>query len=73
VWYERGTINGSKEGKRKMMLPIIGITMGDPTGIGPEIIVKALSMEELFRVCRPIVFGDRGILLKTIEIYFFFP
>lgn len=51
-----------------MMLPIIGITMGDPTGIGPEIIVKALSMEELFRVCRPIVFGDRGILLKTIEM-----
>lgn len=51
-----------------MMLPIIGITMGDPTGIGPEIIVKALSMGELFRVCRPIVFGDRGILLKTIEM-----
>jgi len=42
--------------------------MGDPTGIGPEIIVKALSMGELFRVCRPIVFGDREVLLKTIEM-----
>ncbi len=28
-----------------MTLPIIGITMGDPTGIGPEILVKALSSE----------------------------
>ena len=42
--------------------------MGDPTGIGPEIIVKALSMEEPFYACRPLVFGDRGVLLKTIEM-----
>jgi 4-hydroxythreonine-4-phosphate dehydrogenase len=52
----------------KNYLPIIGITMGDPTGIGPEIIVKALSIEEPFQACRPIVFGDRGVLLKTIEM-----
>ncbi len=51
-----------------MTLPIIGITMGDPTGIGPEIIVKALSTEELFRVCRPVVFGDRGVLSRAIQI-----
>ena len=51
-----------------MTLPIIGITMGDPTGIGPEIIVKALSMEEPFQACRPIVFGDREVLSKTIEM-----
>ncbi|OGP92108.1 MAG: 4-hydroxythreonine-4-phosphate dehydrogenase PdxA [Deltaproteobacteria bacterium RBG_16_48_10] len=51
-----------------MTLPIIGITMGDPTGIGPEIIVKALSMEEPFQVCRPIVFGDRGVLSRAIQI-----
>jgi len=50
-----------------MSLPIIGITMGDPTGIGPEIIVKALSMEEPFRDCRPVVFGDHDVLLKTIK------
>lgn len=42
--------------------------MGDPTGIGPEIIVKALSMREPFQVCRPIVFGDREVLLRAIEI-----
>ena len=51
-----------------MTLPFIGITMGDPTGIGPEIIVKALSMKEPFQVCRPFVFGDREVLSNTIEI-----
>jgi len=51
-----------------MTLPIIGITMGDPTGIGPEIIVKALSMEEPFRACRPVVFGDREALSRAIQI-----
>ena len=51
-----------------MALPIIGITMGDPTGIGPEIIVKALSMEELFQACRPIVFGDLEVLSRAVRI-----
>ncbi|HVP77750.1 MAG TPA: 4-hydroxythreonine-4-phosphate dehydrogenase PdxA [Thermodesulfobacteriota bacterium] len=51
-----------------MPLPIIGITMGDPTGIGPEIIVKALSTEEVFRVCRPVVFGDHGVLSMAVRI-----
>ena len=51
-----------------MSLPIVGITMGDPTGIGPEIIVKALSMEEPFDACRPIVFGDREVLSRAIQI-----
>ena len=51
-----------------MTLPIIGITMGDPTGIGPEIIAKALSMEEPFQACRPVVFGDQGALSRAIRI-----
>jgi 4-hydroxythreonine-4-phosphate dehydrogenase len=51
-----------------MYLPKIGITMGDPTGIGPEIIVKALSMKDPFQACRPFVFGDREVLLKTTEM-----
>ncbi len=50
-----------------MALPKIGITMGDPTGIGPEIIVKALSKEDLFRICRPIIFGDPAVLLQAIQ------
>jgi len=51
-----------------MSLPIIGVTMGDPTGIGPEIIVKALSTEEPFHACRPVVFGDPEVLSMTIEM-----
>ena len=51
-----------------MKLPVIGITMGDPTGIGPEIIVKALSMKEPFEACQPIVFGDRDVLSRAIHV-----
>ena len=50
-----------------MPLPLIGITMGDPTGIGPEIIVKALAKGEPFQACRPVIFGDEGVLLKTVK------
>jgi 4-hydroxythreonine-4-phosphate dehydrogenase len=49
------------------LLPIIGITMGDPVGIGPEIIIKALSSGELFNICRPVVFGDKAILEREIK------
>jgi len=42
--------------------PIIGITMGDPVGIGPEITLKALASPDLYNVCRPVVLGDRGVL-----------
>ena len=51
-----------------LALPKIGITMGDPTGIGPEIIVRSLSMQEPFEVCRPVVFGDRNVLFRAIRI-----
>ena len=60
------SISSSPPQSIKKPLPFIGITMGDPTGIGPEIIIKALSMREPFETCRPIVFGDRGVLEKTI-------
>ncbi len=43
-------------------LPIVGITMGDPVGIGPEIIHKALADKSVYECCRPIVVGDAGIL-----------
>lgn len=42
--------------------PIIGITMGDPAGIGPEIIVKALQKREIYTECRPIVIGDFNVM-----------
>jgi 4-phospho-D-threonate 3-dehydrogenase / 4-phospho-D-erythronate 3-dehydrogenase len=46
-------------------LPVIGITMGDPAGIGPEIIMKSLAHAELYAQCRPIVIGDAARLEKA--------
>ena len=51
-----------------MHLPIVGLTMGDPTGIGPEIIAKAFSREDLFQSCRPVVLGDQGVLAMTLRM-----
>lgn len=45
-----------------MNKPIIGITMGDPAGNGPEITVKALAHSDLYDRCRPLVVGDAKIL-----------
>ncbi len=48
--------------------PVIGITMGDPAGIGAEIIVKALSEEEIYRICRPLVIGEAGTLKRATAL-----
>ena len=48
-------------------LPIIGITMGDPVGIGPEIIVKALAQPELKTICRPVIFGDHHVITHAMR------
>lgn len=45
--------------------PTIGITMGDPSGIGPEIIIKALQKEGVYERCRPLVIGDVGVMEQT--------
>jgi len=42
--------------------PVIGITMGDPSGIGPEIICKLIHEDDVFEICRPVVIGDPGVL-----------
>ena len=42
--------------------PIVGITMGDPAGNGPEITVKALAHAEIYDSCCPIVVGDAKII-----------
>ena len=47
--------------------PIIGVTMGDPCGNGPEITIKALSDPELYRKGRPIVIGDAACMQYALE------
>ena len=48
--------------------PLLAITMGDAAGIGPEIIIKTLGLEEIYRICRPVVVGEMTTLRKTIEL-----
>jgi len=48
-------------------LPLITITMGDPAGIGPEVILKTLLRDDVYQVCRPIVLGDINVLRMVSE------
>jgi len=48
-----------------MFRPTIGITMGDPAGIGPEVIVKALNKVELHSLCRPVVLGASSVIRRA--------
>jgi 4-phospho-D-threonate 3-dehydrogenase / 4-phospho-D-erythronate 3-dehydrogenase len=48
--------------------PLIAITIGDPAGIGPEIVLGALSSNpDLYDICRPLVIGDRPVLERAAE------
>ena len=48
-------------------LPKIAVTMGDPAGIGPEIVVLAHAQAELFSRCRPVVYGAPAILRRAMS------
>ncbi|MDH4574460.1 4-hydroxythreonine-4-phosphate dehydrogenase PdxA [Salinicola acroporae] len=48
--------------------PVIGITMGDAAGIGPEVIVRALAHDSVHDICCPLVIGDAGRLRKAMAI-----
>jgi len=56
--------SSSRSGHRRS-LPRIAITMGDPAGIGPEVVLKAVAEEEIQRVCVPIIIGDAQLLAHT--------
>ena len=49
-------------------LPIIAVTMGDPAGVGAEVIVKALSRAEVTAMCRPVVIGDAHRLTIAAQL-----
>src|SRR5215467_12206934 len=58
--------SSSTSGPRpRRVLPRIGITMGDPAGIGPEVVLKAVAEEEIRRVCVPVIIGDAQLLAHT--------
>lgn len=47
--------------------PVIGIPLGDPAGVGPEIIVKALNDKSIYGVCRPVVIGDKSVTEQALR------
>ena len=50
--------------------PVIAMTMGDPAGIGPELVVKVLSDATVWERCAPFVIGNMAVLAdaaRTIE------
>ena len=51
-----------------MNKPYIGIPMGDPAGVGPEITVKALAHKELYDLCNPVVVGNKDVMENAIRI-----
>jgi 4-hydroxythreonine-4-phosphate dehydrogenase len=53
--------------KGKFSKPIIGITLGDPAGIGPEVVVKAVTNREIKRVCHPLVIGSEQVILSAAK------
>ena len=48
--------------------PLLGITMGDVCGVGPEVIAKALAGETAYTMCRPLVIGDAAALEEACRI-----
>lgn len=53
----------SKE--RAVAEPVVAVTMGDPAGVGPEVVLKSLDSPLVRRICRPLIIGDSGVLERT--------
>lgn len=51
-----------KENKNQKSRPIIGISIGDINGIGPEVVIKALSDNKMFRYFTPVIYGSAKVL-----------
>ncbi len=48
--------------------PIVGISVGDPAGIGAEVVAKALALKEIYDICRPLVISDLGLMQDAVKI-----
>src|SRR5690606_25655444 len=51
-----------------MFKPIIGITMGDPASIGPEIALKAVLNPHIHEICKPLIIGDASVFRNIAEV-----
>lgn len=51
-----------------MLKPKLAITIGDPAGVGPEIVFRAVNSLKVQRVCSPVVVGDKNIILQYFDM-----
>jgi len=51
-----------------MNKPFVAVPIGDPAGVGPEIVVKSIASKEVFDVARCVVVGDAKVLANACEI-----
>lgn len=51
-----------------MAKPVIAVPIGDPAGVGPEIVAKSIAADEVLEAAKVIVVGDKWIMKKAIEI-----
>lgn len=51
-----------------MTRPTVAVTMGDPAGVGPEIVARALAERELREACNPVVVGDPRLMFRAMEL-----
>ena len=51
-----------------MNKPFVAVPIGDPAGVGPEIVVKSVASKEVFDVARTVVIGDAKVLANACEI-----
>jgi len=49
--------------------PILALTIGDPAGIGPEIVIKTLAKKEVYQICQPLVIGTKSVLDFYLKKY----
>ncbi len=50
------------------LAPVIGMMIGDPAGIGPEVCVRAAAARELAGLCRPVLVGDVGVVRRAVDV-----
>ncbi|MSQ13692.1 MAG: 4-hydroxythreonine-4-phosphate dehydrogenase PdxA [Dehalococcoidia bacterium] len=53
---------------RKADRPLVAITIGDPCGIGPEVVAKALVLREVTDLCRPVVIGSAAVMRDAVRV-----
>jgi 4-hydroxy-L-threonine phosphate dehydrogenase PdxA len=48
--------------------PILGITMGDAAGIGPEVLAKSLAVKEVYDLSRPFIIGSSYAMAEAVKL-----